>query len=146
MSVEQVARDFVATMNDAEKVKGRLTSDAMFSGGVLPQPLPATEALNILAGFVSAMPDIKWDIQQATVDGNKVTVKALWGGTHTGPLTLPMPGMPPIPASGKKVSGVKDTYVITVEGDKVSHIHVDSPADGGIPAALAQIGVSMPPM
>jgi hypothetical protein len=56
-----------------------------------------------------------------------------------------MPGMPTIPPTGKKVS-VKDTYVITVQGDKVSHIHVESPADGGIPAALAQLGVKTPGM
>jgi hypothetical protein len=60
-------------------------------------------------------------------------------------LSLPMPGMPSIPATGKMVS-VKDTYIITVEGDKVSHIQVESPADGGVPAALAQIGVKMPAM
>jgi pyruvate/2-oxoglutarate dehydrogenase complex dihydrolipoamide acyltransferase (E2) component len=41
---------------------------------------------------------------------------------------------------------VKDTYVITVQGDKVSHMTVESPADGGIPAALGQLGVKMPSM
>jgi len=41
---------------------------------------------------------------------------------------------------------VKDTYIVTVKGDKVSHFQVDSPADGGIPAALMQMGVQMPGM
>ena len=50
-----------------------------------------------------------------------------------------------IPVTGKEVS-VKDTYIITVEGDRVSHLQVDSPADGGLPAALAQLGVKMPDM
>jgi hypothetical protein len=53
--------------------------------------------------------------------------------------------MPTIPATGKKVS-VKDSYIITVQGDKVSHFQVDSPADGGIPAAIAQLGVKVPSM
>jgi len=56
-----------------------------------------------------------------------------------------MPGMPSIPPTGKGVS-VKDTYIVTVEGDKVSRLEVDSPSDGGIPAALAQIGVTVPGM
>jgi hypothetical protein len=56
-----------------------------------------------------------------------------------------MPGMPMIPVTGKHVS-VKDTYIITVDGDKVSHMQVDSPKDGGLPAALAQLGVNMPNM
>ena len=33
-----------------------------------------------------------------------------------------------------------------VRGNKVSHKRVDSPADGGIPAMLAQLGVKMPAM
>ena len=143
MSVEQVARDFVTMMNDAEKTKGRVTADAMASGGVLPQAIPMMEALKMMSGLTTAMPDLKFDIQQVTVNGNQATVKAQWGGTQTGPLSLPMPGMPTIPPTGKKVS-VKDTYVITVQGDKVSHIRVESPADGGIPAALAQLGVKTP--
>ncbi len=53
--------------------------------------------------------------------------------------------MQPIPPTGKWVS-VKDTFIVTVQGDKVSHMTVVSPPDGGIPAALAQIGVEVPRM
>jgi hypothetical protein len=145
MSVEQVARDFITMMTDVEKIKAHITADAVASGGVLPQPMPAMEALNMIGGLTTAFPDLKFEVQQVIVNGNQATVKAQWGGTNTGPLSLPMPGMPTIPPTGKKVS-VKDAYVITVQGDKVSQIHVESPADGGIPAALAQIGVKMPGM
>jgi len=145
MSVEQVARDLVSNMNNAEKMKAMVTADAMASGGVLPQPIPVMEAMKVMAGLMAAFPDLKFDIQQVTVNGNQATVKAQWGGTQSGTLSLPMPGMPTIPPTGKKVS-VKDTYVITVQGDKVSHMTVESPADGGIPAALAQLGVKMPSM
>jgi hypothetical protein len=41
---------------------------------------------------------------------------------------------------------VKDTYIVTVQGDKISRLDVDSPSDGGIPAALGQIGVKVPGM
>ncbi len=145
MSVEQIARDFVTMMNDPEKLAGYLTADAVLDGGVMPQPVPATEALKLLSGLTAGMPDIKFAVQQVSVNGNQATVKAVWSGTHTGPLSLPMPGMPAIPPTGKKVSA-KDTYIVTVQGDKVSHMTVDSPADGGIPAALAQIGVKLPAM
>lgn len=145
MSVEQVARDLVLNMSNDEKVKTMVTADAMASGGVLPQPIPVMEAMKVMAGLTTAFPDLKFDIQQVTVNGNQATVKAQWSGTQTGALSLPMPGMPSIPPTGKKVS-VKDAYVITVQGDKVSHMRVESPADGGIPAALAQLGVKMPGM
>jgi predicted ester cyclase len=145
MSVEQVARDLVSNMNNAAKIKAMLTADAMASGGVLPQPIPAMEAMKFMDGLTTAFPDLKFDVQQVTVNGNVATVKALWSGTNTGALSLPMPGMPSVPPTGKKVS-VKDTYIVTVQGDKVSHMTVESPADGGIPAALAQLGVKMPGM
>jgi hypothetical protein len=53
--------------------------------------------------------------------------------------------VPTIPATGKKVS-VKDTYILTVQGDKVSHMQVESPTDGGIPGAIAQLGLKIPSM
>jgi len=145
MSVEQVARDLITMMTDVEKTKARLTSDAMASGGVLPQPMPAMEAFKLIAGLKTAFPDLKFEVEQVTVNGDQATVKATWGGTQTGALDMGMPGMPAVPPTGKKVS-VKDTYIVTVQGDKVSQIQVESPADGGIPAMLAQLGVKMPGM
>ncbi len=130
-------------MNDAAKVKAMTTADAMASGGVLPQPIPMNEAMNVMAGLMAAFPDLKFDVQQVTVNGNQATVKAMWSGKNSGPLSLP--GMPAIPATGKNVS-VRDTYIVTVQGDKISHMQVESPADGGIPGALAQLGVKMPSM
>lgn len=121
MSVEQVARDFVSNLNHAEKIKAMITTDAMASGGVLPQPIPAMEAMKLIAGLTTAFPDLKFDVQQVTLNGNQATVKAQWSGTQTGPLSLPVPGMATVPPTGKKAS-VKDTYVVTVQGDKVAHL------------------------
>ena len=145
MSTEQVARDLVTNMNNAEKLKAMVTTDAMASGGVLPQPVPMMEAMKVMSGLTTAFPDLKFNVQQVTVNGNQATVKAEWSGTNTGPLSLPMPGVPTIPATGKKVS-VKDTYILTVQGNKVSHMQVESPTDGGIPGAIAQLGLKIPSM
>lgn len=145
MNVEQVARDYVTRMNDPEKVRTYLTPNAMASGSVLPQPIPATDAIGILSAWTTALPDIKFEVDKVTVNGNVATVQLHWGGTQTAPLSLPMPGMPTIPPTGKKV-WVKDTYALTVQGDKVSHHLMEPVADGGIPAALAQLGVKMPVM
>jgi predicted ester cyclase len=145
MSVEQVARDFIAKMDDVNVTKSYLTPDAVAAGGVLPQPMPLSEAMNMMSALKTAFPDLKFDIQNVTVKGNQATVHAKWSGTNKGPLNMPLPGMNNIPATGKKVS-VKDTYIVTVQGDKVSRLEVDSPPDGGIPAALNQIGVKLPGM
>jgi hypothetical protein len=145
MTIEQIARDLVINMTNIEKMKSMVTSDAMASGGVLPHPIPIIEALKVTSGLTTAFPDLKFDIQRVTVEGNRARVEAVWSGTQTGPLSLPIPGMPAIPATGKRVS-VKDNYIVTVQGDKVSHFSVESPADGGIPAAIAQLGVKVPAM
>ncbi len=145
MSVEQVARDFVKMMGDERQAKAHLTPDAMVDGGVLPKPMPAVESFKIMEGLTMAIPDLTIDIQQVDVNGNVAVVKAKWGGTQTGALNLPIPGMPPIPPTGKKV-WVNDTYRVTVQGDKVSHMSVESPANGGIPGALSQLGIKMPNM
>jgi len=143
MSVEQIAGDFITKMNDVNAAESYLTADAVAAGGVLPQPIPAKEAISLMSALNAAFPDLKFDIQNVTVNGNQATVKAVWTGTNNGDLN--MPGMPSVPATGKNVS-VKDTYIVTVEGDKVSRIEVTSPPDGGIPAALGQIGAKVPGM
>jgi hypothetical protein len=146
MSVEQVARDFVMMMTDEEKTMAHLTPDAMVSGGILPQPMPAMEAFKLVGAMRTAFPDLKFDVQKVTVNGNQATVNVELSGTNTGALSMPLPGMPGmIPATGKKAS-VPDTLIVTVEGDKVSHLHIDSPADGGLPALLAKIGIKLPGM
>lgn len=142
MSVEQTARDFITSMNDVSAAEAYLTPDAVSAGGVLPQPIPAREAIRLLAALKTAFPDLKFDIQNVTVKGNQAVVQAIWSGTNKGLLDMPMPGLQSIPATGKQVS-VKDTYIVTVEGDKVCRLEVDSPPDGGIPAALGQIGVKV---
>jgi len=103
------------------------------------------EAFKIVGGLSDAMPDLKFNVTQVTVNGSQATVKAQWTGTQTRALSLPIPGMPTLPPTGKKVS-VMDTYIVTVVGDKVSRMMVDSPAGGGIPGALAQLGVKTPAM
>ncbi len=145
MTVEQVARDFIARMDDESETRSLLAPDAMVSGGVLPKPAPALQAIDLMGALKMAIPDLKFDIQKVTVKGDEATVTARWGGTNTGPLNLPIPGMSSMPATGKKVS-VMDAYKVTVRGDKVHHLEVDSPMGGGIPGALAQLGIKAPGM
>ena len=145
MSVEQIASDFIIKLNDVNAAEAYLTPDAVAAGGVLPQPIPAKEAIRLMSALNTAFPDLKFDVQNVTVEGDQATVQAVWSGTHNGPLNMPLPGLPSIPPTGKGVS-VKDLYIVTVQGDKVSRIEVNSPPDGGIPAALGQIGVTVPGM
>jgi hypothetical protein len=143
MSVEQVARDFIMNMKDPSQAQSMLTPDATFGGGILPGLVPAAEAFSIIKNLITAFPDLKFDILQVAVNGNDALVNVVWSGTNTGPLAMPMPGLAAIQPTGKQVA-VKDAYRISVMGDKVSKMMVESPADGGIPAAMKQMGVNLP--
>src|SRR5512140_3153687 len=145
MTVEQVARDFIASMADPAMTKARFTPDAEISGGILRQPLRASEAIDLMSSLKTAFPDLKFDVRQVKVNGNQATVNADWSGTNTGALHLPLAGAPNVPPTGKRVT-VPDTYLVTVQGDKVSHLEIESPANGGIPGALSQIGAKIPGM
>ncbi len=148
MSVEQVARDFITNMQDVQKVKSYLAPGATVDGGILPQPVPATQAVDIINKLDQAFSDLHFDIKSVSVNGNKATVHATWGGTQSQPLRLDVPGMQGLPNTGLPPTGkhvsVADTYIVTVEGDKVTHLTVDSPPDGGIPGALRQLGINLP--
>jgi predicted ester cyclase len=145
MSTEQIARNFVTAMIlEPEKVKGLITADAMASGGALPQALPIAEVIKNAVPFSTAMPDYKVEFDSVVLNGNEATVNVHMSGTQTGLFKVGF-GFPDVPATGKKV-WVKDAMVVTVQGDKVSKVRIESPADGGLPALLAQLGVQMPAM
>ena len=86
-------------------------------------------------GRWGAAPDLKFTIQDVAVQGDNATVTVQMSGTHTRLLTGSQPEIPTIPATGKNFS-VPDTFVFTVQGDKISAMHVDSPAHGGLEEIL----------
>jgi hypothetical protein len=67
-------------------------------------------------------------------------------GTHTRGLVLPMPGIPPIPATGKSVSLPEEHITFTFKGDKITSLTSDNVPGGGVAGVLAQIGVQLPPL
>jgi hypothetical protein len=46
------------------------------AGGVLPQPIPAREAIGLLTSLNAAFPDLRFEVQNVTVNGNQATVRA----------------------------------------------------------------------
>ena len=56
MSVEQIARDFITRLNDVNAAESYLTPDAVSAGGVLPQPIPAKEAISLMSALITAFP------------------------------------------------------------------------------------------
>src|SRR5262249_30310348 len=70
-------------------------------------------------------------------EGGVVTADVMITGTHTGVLALP--GMPPIPPTGKSFA-TRDRATATVRGDQLASL----PTEQGSPGPLQQVGVQPP--
>ena len=122
-----------------------LADDFVFVGPV-PQPIGKQEFLAIQSAFEDAFQDWSFNSHDEVEQGDKVVAAVQISGTHTRDLVLPMPGMPPIPATGKRVSLPVEHITFTFKGDKIVGLTSDNVPGGGIPGVLAQIGVPLQPM
>ncbi len=147
MSAEQVVRNFLGTFETGgvEPALAYLADDMVMIGINPPLKGGKNEFAGLGALIKEAMPDYRWGIQSATTQGDQVTVKMRWTGTHTGIFRLSafVPGAPDIPPTNKHVS-VPDTFIFTVKGDKITAVTIDSGENGGVPEMLRQLGVQLP--
>src|SRR5207248_6764420 len=96
------------------------------------------------SAFQRAFPDWKFNLHEAEEQGDIVTGAVQITGTHTQDLVLP--GMPPIPATHKKVSLPEEHLVFTFKGDRIASLASDNVPGGGVAGVLQQIGVPIPAM
>jgi len=147
MNAEQVVRNFLSAYENGGVPAAEPYLDDPFSMVITFPPMNGDRnaMLGQAALIKEAMPDYRWGVQSITTQGDQVTVKMKWSGTHTGTFRLSamMPGAPDIPATGKKITAA-DKFTFTVNGDKLSSVVIDSPSDGGLIAMLQQLGVQIP--
>jgi len=127
---------------DFKKADGMIADDMVFAGPV-PEPLGKREFLGVQMAMLTAMPNWKFNPTDFKENGDVVTSNLQVTGTQTGELSLPMPGMPKLPPSGKKVSLPKEPSSFTVKNGKLSRLDVTPTARGGVMGVLAQLGVKM---
>ena len=103
MNPEQLIRESLAAFNahDEKKAYSNFADDLVVNN-FMPQPIGLEEFKALNAANLAAFPDWHFDIKQIQTQGDKATVTVQVSGTQNGPINFP--GMPSIPASGKKVS------------------------------------------
>ncbi|HET6845752.1 MAG TPA: nuclear transport factor 2 family protein [Anaerolineales bacterium] len=121
-----------------------LLADDMVFAGPVPEPVGKREFLAIQSAMQAGMPDWKFNATDFKEDGDKVTVTLQITGTQTAELKLPMPGMAPIPATGKRISLPKEPTTFTVKNGKVTRLESAAVPGGGVMGVLAQLGVPLP--
>ena len=145
MSATDIVKAALAAIEagDFKKADGMITDDMVFAGPV-PEPLGKREFLGVQMAMLTAMPDWKFNGADYKENGDIVTANLRVTGTQTGELSLPMPGLPKVPPSGKKVSLPKEPTTFTVKNGKLARLDVTPTPGGGVMGILSQLGVKMP--
>jgi hypothetical protein len=126
-----------------DQALGYLTNDFQFSGPV-PVPQSAQAWLGLQAALAKAMPNLTINYQSGSASDNAVTGSVQLIGTHTGEFSVPVPGIPTIPATGRVITLPREAFTATVRDGKVAALHIDAQPDGGMASILAQMGLALP--
>ena len=104
--------------------------------------LPRDQFLQMLRALYAGFPDWHYRHDPPELRGTTVVVRWQQGGTHTG--TFAMPGIVPIPATGRTVQIPPQDFVYTIRDGRIIEI-CPEPIPGGAPGGiLEQIGVISP--
>ena len=86
--------------NDVQTLTELVADDFVLSGPT-PQPLGKQEFIGLMQILHGGMSDFAFNVSSYEEHGDDVIAKAHINATHTGVLALP--GIPPIPATGKRL-------------------------------------------
>lgn len=141
MFTDQIVREAWEAIKakDTDRALNYFSENAVALGGILPDTLPISVAFHVMRNLWTALPDFHIASEAFEVVGDTVSITFCWGGTHTGVFALGIPGIPGILPTCKTVL-VVDRFDFIVEGDEIILLSINSPENGGMPAALRQIG------
>jgi predicted ester cyclase len=127
--------------NDADTLSPMVAEDFTLTGPT-PQPLGKGEFIGFMHVLLAAFPDFAFNISRFEENGDTVIAYSHITGTHTG--TLALPGLPPIPATGKKVALPQEVQTYTVKNGKLQSLVTDARPDAGVAGILSQLGIPLP--
>ncbi len=125
---------------DFQKAGGMITDDMVFAGPV-PEPVGKREFIGMQTAMQAGIPDWKFGASDFKENGNQVTAVMHVSGTQTGELKLPLPGMAPVPATGKHFALPAEPATFTIKDGKVARLETASVPGAGVMGVLAQLGV-----
>jgi hypothetical protein len=145
MNAQEIAQKVVKAIEDQnwDAAQALLANDFTFSGAV-PQPINGAAWLGVHRALANAMPDLRLNYVATAGDNGTAEGTVQVTGTNTGLLALPMPGLPQVPATGRKIANPREHVRITAQGDKLINWQVEPTIDGGVPGILKQMGVAIP--
>ena len=128
---------------DAERALSLLADDFAFSGAT-PVPLNKHEWVGVVSALTAAMPDFSFGYRLSKEEGSKVEGTVNLTGTQSNELVLPMPGVPRVAATGRKVALPREKVELDTRDGQITLLKVENLPNGGVPGILQQLGVSLP--
>ena len=145
MNAVETMQTVIAAMEATDWARARTSvADDFTFGGAVPQPIGPDAWLAIHQAFAAAMPDFSFNARGFHDENGNAVGQLQLTGTQINELILPVPGIAPIPPTGRRVSLPVETITATQRGDKLVSIIVAEVAGGGLPGLLAQLGVAIP--
>jgi predicted ester cyclase len=127
---------------DFTNARSLLADDFKFSGPI-PNPIDAEEWLGMSARLKTAFPDLNYNFNIISDEGDIVNVTSQLSGSHKGALDLTSMDMGVIPATNKTFSVGLEHAKVTVRDNKITSWAVEPTKGAGIMAILEQLGVEM---
>jgi predicted ester cyclase len=112
----------------------QLTTQDFVISGASPMPRGTQEFIAGQKAWFAGAPDFHYALANLREEGGAVKADTRITGTHT--QTLALPGMPPIPATGKSFAA-EGSAVATLRGDQVATLTVEQRA----PGLMEQLGI-----
>lgn len=126
-----------------DRALGYLASDFQFNRPAAA-PLNSLQWIRIHRALAAAMPDLTVNYLPQGASYGVVHGSVRLSGTHTSKLDLRLPGMPLVPATGKRIVLPREQVDIAVEQGRVVLIQIEHLPGGGLLGILAQLGVALP--
>jgi steroid delta-isomerase-like uncharacterized protein len=132
----EIVRGFIEEVLNKGNIdaSGKYFHEDMVEQVPLPGQGPGIEGLkNVLHGFSSAFPDMRWTVEEQIVEGDKVVTRFEWTGTHRGTFLG-------VPATGRPVK-VWGMVIDRVQNGKIKDTRILMDTLG----LMMQMGVIPPP-
>lgn len=145
MNPQELVQDVYSSLEKKQSAHALdiLSDDFVFSGAT-PVPLNKHQWVGVIEAMIAAMPDWSFGYKLVNANGNDVEGTVEITGTQSGELALPIPGIPRVPATGKKVRLPKEKVELTVRDGQITSLKVENVPNGGVPGILKQLGVALP--
>jgi predicted ester cyclase len=128
--------------HDVDQVADTVAADLRFIAAT--RVLNKEEFLAMLRALYGGFPDWHYDGDPVEARADCYAIKWRQGGTHCG--TWAMPGMNPIPPTGRRVTIPEHYFFYKIAGDKIVEINPEKISGGAPRGILEQIGVALPPL